>query len=216
MATSEADVCNRALGRIGQTQFITSLDDASAIARVANAYYADSRDAVLEALPWTFAMRRQTLAALADVTRDGWQFCYSVPYDYLAARFIYNPTITGGVSGDGSLVGEPSTLFGAFPLVVPFDIESDPNAGTIILTNQESAEFVYTAQITQVTKFSPLFVDALAWLLASDFALAIMKKPNVAQAMLQKYEMALFRAGAANARQTKRHHRPRSKFERNR
>lgn len=216
MATSEADVCNRALGRIGQTQFITSLDDASTIAKVASTYYADARDEVLETLPWTFAMRRASLAPLANVTRDGWQFCYAIPADCIATRFIYNPTITGGISGDGSLVGEPATWFGAFPLVVPFDVESDAVAGTIIVTDQADAEIVYTAQITQVPRFSPLFIDALAWNLAADFALAIMKKPNVAQSMLQKYELALGRAGAANARQTKRHHQPRSKFERNR
>lgn len=181
MATAEAGICNIALRRIGQGQEIDNLNQASVTARACKTFYADARDAVLEARVWPFAKRRAGLSEVADGARGQWAYCYTLPADCIRPLYLFN----------GS--DEPTA-----DQLVPFDVEDDATVGKVLVTNLSPAPLVYTSQITTVAKFPPLFVDCLAWKLAADLALALTKKTAFADGCFQKFIAML---GVANAAQ---------------
>jgi hypothetical protein len=199
--TAEAAICNRALSRIGQTnKLIDDLElDTGVVAETCRGLYPVSRDAVLETLPWPFATRRFPLVQLSGVTRNGWVGVFSLPADCLVPRYIWHP-----VPVADELRPTRMGFLQTFAPQVHFVIEDDATLGRVLLTNQATPELVYTAQVTQPPRFTPLFVDALAWHLAADLALALSKRPSVAAAMQQKYELALARAGRASFNAEKR------------
>ncbi len=197
MATAEARVCNRALLRIGQSQGISDLAQPNSTARACLALWQDSVEATLEARWWPFARRRAVLAAITDGERGGWAFAYPLPADCLAPRYIDLET------GDEA---EP----------VPFETEDDGDGGSgrVLLTDAEEPVLVYTGRVLKVPRFTPTFIDALAYKLASDLALSVAKKPALAEQMLRAFELTLARAAAASSKQRKPRKRPLSVFER--
>jgi len=54
-------------------------------------------------------------------------------------------------------------------------VESLGDGQVVVLTNVADAAAVYTRRVEDTAKFSPLFVDAMSWLLASYLAGAIIK-----------------------------------------
>jgi hypothetical protein len=158
MAASEVQICNLALARIGVRDYIESLSDASEAAETCNLFYEPMRDAALEAFPWPFATRRASLAELAGVERDGWDYVYSLPADCVAPRYIY-----------------PGTTNPSAANRVPFEIEDEAGAD-VLLANVEEPVLIYTYRVTDVAKFKPAFTDALSWLLAAELAVALEAK----------------------------------------
>ena len=186
MSLSEAGLCNLALVRIGQRQLIDSLEEASVEAQTCKAVYASARDAVLGEFWWPFATKRATLALITDGERDGWEYAYSLPADCIAdgARYLWS-----------GLRDPPAESR------IPFTTESnDAGDGLILLTDEEDAILVYTYAVTLPGLFPPLFVQALAWKVASELALGLPIKPQVGLAMDQKYRAALATAMTASAR----------------
>lgn len=168
MASTDADICNIALGRIGQRQFIGALSDANSTeAATCTVFYNNDRDSVLEQFPWQFATARAELTSPANVTRTGWSFVYQLPADCLFARYI----------------DVPGATFERRDQRIPFVLEGDPTFKKLLLCNLSTVELVYTQAVTDPNLFSALFVDLLAWRLAVDLALALPIKPQVAKSM---------------------------------
>ncbi len=217
--TPEAAVCNRSLARIGQLQTITDLLDKSVVARACNTEFADARDEVLEARPWPFAMRRASLASVANLTRniDGWLFAYPLPDDCVTPRYIHNPALQATVDPADAMLLDPVQSQTALPVDIPFIKEDGaPDvSGSILLTNQAApAVLVYTARVA-LGVWTRHAVNALVYKMASVLALSVAKKPQLAQAMDGKFEWALARA-AREFNNQKPAPRPMSVFERNR
>jgi len=165
---SEVDICNLALSHIGASATISSLTEQSEEAFHCNLLYADARDALLRAFPWGFATRH---LALSDVGSPpgNWSYRYSYPNDCLFAREILQTT-----SG-----GDP----------IDFEIAlGDAYNAKVILTNQESANLIYTYKATNTLVFDPLFIVALAWRLASEIAMPLTRDEK---RMKNAYEMYL-------------------------
>ena len=80
--TSDIDICNRALSRLGTRATIAALSENSTEARTAAIWYATTRDALLRAADWNFARRRVALAELGTPP-TGWAFRYALPTDCL-------------------------------------------------------------------------------------------------------------------------------------
>ena len=78
------DICNGALRRLGQ-QPIASLDDPVEAARVARDRYPIIRDALLQAHPWNFALKRAELPADLAAAADG-RPAFPLPADCLALQ----------------------------------------------------------------------------------------------------------------------------------
>lgn len=173
MASSEVEICNLGLARIGHTKFISSLDDSTPEGRVSKNLYTQARDATLGAAQWPFAQKRADLSELS-LTRDGWAFVYAMPVDCLVAREIW--------SGNRNARRDE---------LVPYAIEYDPSAKNIILSDVEDASLIYTARIENVFLYPPHFIEALAWRLGGDFALALALRPDVESLARARYRIAI-------------------------
>lgn len=186
---SEVDVCNLALARLGDEATVASIDppEGSAQAEHCARFYPIARDALLEMHPWKFAVRRETLAALS-VPSWNWAYAYAAPAGVLSFIAVLSATAS---SSDETQ---------------PFDVESDSNGAVIVLTDTEGATVRYIAHTTDTSRFSPLFIDALAWLLASHLAGPMLKGDTgaaMAKSCYQNFLVALAHARTSDANQRK-------------
>ncbi len=193
---SEVDLCNLALARLGDPATVSSINppEGSAQAEHCARFYPIARDAVLEAHPWRFASRRVALAPL-DVESWGWSFAYGLPNDALVSLAVLAP----GTTNDAE--------------TQDFDIESTASGARVLYTNQDDATLRYVARVTDTTRFSPGFNEALSWLLASYLAGPMIKGDDGAQmakAAYQQYAFVVSQAKVtdANQRQVKPDHTP--------
>jgi len=182
--TTPIEVCNLALLYVGNGQTINDFDEATQEAKACKVFYVKARDALLQSFPWSFATKRSALAALStpDVetsdARTGWSYSYALPSDCLSPRRLWAGARTPA-SGDR----------------IPFAIE-----GVLLLTDEEDAELTYTFQESTVARWSPLFVEALAWALAMKLCLILPVRPEWAKNAKTESELAWRKAGAADHR----------------
>ena len=180
MATSEVQICNRALLRIGQKSTIAALTESSAAAQACRLIYEPARDEMLEEFPWPWAKKQATLALLEDEERTPWSYAYALPADCIKARHIW----TG--------IRRPAN-----DERIPFEIQTkDDLTGPMLLTDQEDVELIYTAKVTAVNVFSPLFADALAWKLAIDLAMGLPVKREFRADAMKMFPYVLSQAQA--------------------
>lgn len=158
MAATEVDIANLALANLGDDATIASLDppEGSPQSEHCARFYPLARDVLLEAHPWGFATRRIT-PALLTTTNDAWTYQYRLPAD--CVRVI-------GVLPDGYQRDDQAHLF--------FEIESDAD-GDVLLTNTSGATLRYVTRLTDPTRYSAAFTQALAWLLSSYIAGPLLK-----------------------------------------
>lgn len=186
---SEVDICNLALARLGDNATVASIDppEGSAQAEHCARFYPVARDSLLEMHAWKFATRRVLLAQLTTDTWN-WSFAYAEPTGVLKLLAVL----------PASAASDADTQ--------EYEAETDGNGTPIILTDQEGASLRYVAHVTDTTVFSPLFVDALAWLLASYLAGPVLKGDAgaaMAKACLQSFMLALSNAKVSDANQRK-------------
>jgi hypothetical protein len=172
---SEVDICNMALGHIGQDANVSAIDppDGSAEADHCARFYPMARDEILESHAWRFATRRAQLAAV-DVPDevDSWDYAYQLPNQCIRPLAVFLPESTDDTAAQD------------------FTVETDSTGNDILYTNVEDAVLKYIARVEDTTKFSPLFTIALARLLAHYLAGPITKASKMAAA-----QRAALRAG---------------------
>ena len=142
MPASVVDICNQALGHIGHSQPIASLDEDSEGASACSRFYTQARDEVLTVFPWPFAMRRVSLALVAADPNDDWSFAYRRPTDCLTARRVLN----GTSRFSKPLAWEPG----------------GDDAGGLVYTDESGAALEYVARVENPTAFSAHFINALS------------------------------------------------------
>ncbi|QII84260.1 hypothetical protein G3T20_05810 [Bordetella hinzii] len=188
---SEVDICNLALSHLGDEATVASIDppEGSPQAGYCARFYPAARDALLEMHAWGFAMRRVQLALLPSHW-SAWQFAYARPSDTLKLLAVLPPDAPddydlaplGALGGLSSLRGPQ-----------PYSAEVDAGGRSVIYTDQPDAVLRYTALVRDTTKFSPLFVMALSWHLASLLAGPMLKgdvgaaEGKRCAAMMQQY-----------------------------
>lgn len=163
---SEVDIVNLALAHLGDNATVVSLDppEGSAQAEHAARFYPIARDSLLELHQWGFATKRVTLAPLGSGWSE-WDYAYAQPSDAIDIIAVMPP----GASDDYGV------SFGGSYVTQPFASEIDGNGAAVIYTDQAEAVLRYTGIVTDTTTFSPLFVMALSWHLASLLAGPILK-----------------------------------------
>lgn len=174
----QVTVCNLALSYLGESP-ISSLDpavDSSLTAALCARFYTTARNELLGRRPWTFATRRKTLTAVASDWSQ-WEYAYGVPADCLRPQAVY---VTDS-DDDYALVATdwltPSDVQSSptqLPKVV-FTIEQDEDGNRVLYTDLQDASLRYTAKVCDVSLWPAWFTKALAWLLASDLAGALIK-----------------------------------------
>lgn len=205
---AEVDICNDALAVLGDAANVSSISppDTSAQAGHCARFYPMARDQLLEMHPWGFATKRTSLALLNE-TCNQWQYVYALPGDCLRPLEVMDPTAPDDFS-------TPIPLYGVYPYpypgqsnlpavytAQPYIVETDSTGAKILYTNQANAQLIYLATVTDTTKFSPLFTEALVILLASKLAGPIVKGQEgrqLAAALRQEFMTTWFAKAAAS------------------
>ena len=180
---SEVDIANLALAHLGDTATVSSLNppEGSAQAEHCARFYPIVRDSLLERYQWSFATKRILLAQVAlDAANTQWKYSYAAPSDLLNVISILASDSTNDNNASGTVSSsydwanslDKGTL-GYAPQ--QFSCEVNASGVNVIYTNQENAMLRYTALTSDASKFSPLFVDCLGWLLAAYLAGPLIK-----------------------------------------
>ena len=176
--TSIVSICNIALSNLGKPT-INALSEASAEARACNLLYEHSRDLLLQAYPWRFAGKTQSLAEITNDKPGAWGYAYTKPNDCLKVRWIRREYSTTDTCPQ-TLQEEISNLY---------DVEGDN-----LYCDLSPAFLRYTYALTDPTKYSPLFVDALSWHLAVRLAMPLTRDPKI---RADAYQLAVKTQAAA-------------------
>ena len=196
---SDTRIANMSLSHVGARESIQALSEKSTEAETARLWFEFSRRQTLEAFDWNFARKRITLTKHGEDPPDGvWAFRYVYPGDAVVARKIENPT--GTVSGSTGVWVQNFSTPEFRGDAIPFEVEmNDAGAEKTILTNLDSAILVYTFDQTAANLYSPLFVEAFSWALASHIAFSLTGKLSVAANAAQNFQSIMFLAPASNA-----------------
>lgn len=184
MASTELEIVNMGLNRIGQTA-ITSAEYTAATATVpyiCSIHYAQSRDSLQRAHLWRFNKGRimlvSTWAASKVYTTDMYVYNDSVFYKCATAHTSSAATEPPHANWTTLTTAQVTP---AFEYSYQFDLPADylrrryvwedndadrtqyPYAieGTKYLTNQKSVYMVYSKKVTTVTSFDPLYTEVL-------------------------------------------------------
>jgi hypothetical protein len=178
---SEVDICNLALGHLGDNATVASLEppEGSAQAEHCARFYPIARDALQEMHSWNFCTKRIPMAMLDGVSLSQWKYVYAEPSGVVSIIAVLPPDVADDYSAPlfSPFTQADGGYHASQGLYTPleFSVETDASGRTLILTNQENAVLRYTCIVTDTTKFTPLFVMALSWQLASMLAGPILK-----------------------------------------
>lgn len=171
------EICNLALGHLGSDANVASIapPDGSAEAGYCARYFPIARKLTIALAQWSFATKRTELAEV-DNPSTTWMFAYSLPSNCIKPYRILKS-------------GAASEQDGA-----AFTIEDN-----VVLTNEANAVLVYTRDVTDTTRFTPEFISAMSWMLASYLAGPIIKGNEGANAALKLRERGVNETRMASA-----------------
>ena len=151
---SDVQICNKALSHLGIDKRIATLlpTERSKEALACKQFFTDVRDEVLRDFPWPFATKFLKLALHTEQPTTEWAYSYTYPTDCMFFR-----RILGGNRNE--------TRQGRIPNRIVTD-----GIAKRIYTDCKDAEAEYTVKITDSNLFSPDFVTAMSFLLASELA----------------------------------------------
>lgn len=171
---TETGAANLALSYLRQPPIVNLANDTSKAGRVLRQWFGHIRDALLRQYPWNFAEEFASLAAMTETPPHTWDLYYALPAD------PYCLTVR-------KIPGHPKE---AWKVV----------SGRRIATNITAPlDIVFTARVTDVQNWDPLFLMALAVQLAERAAPDIAKDERVSQKIKTDVEQALNAAFPADA-----------------
>ncbi len=159
---SAVDICNLSLSHLGESADISSIEppEGSVYAELFTHFYPLARDVAVQAFAWPFAIKRQYLALRWEPTDESnpyyGRYVYALPADCLEPVALLRRGMGDNAAGN-------------------FDIEASDGGHQIVICETEQPILKYTRIVEDTTKFSPIFVDTLAWLLASYMAGPVIK-----------------------------------------
>ena len=174
---SEVDICNKALLSLGAAQII-SFDDPSNEAALCKQLYFDLRDAVLQAHDWSFAIERVVLPKGGTDPTFRYANAYPLPTRVLYVQEVNKITRTDPVRD--------------------WQVENDA-----IVTDDNTCSAKLLRQVTDTSKFSPLFIQALQARLAADMSIPLTSNGKLEQAKWNLYRAKLTEASSRDGQQGK-------------
>lgn len=190
---STVDICNIALAHVGSDNVISSIDppDGSTEAGYCKRFYPIARKELIERFVWPFATKRQQLAV---VTNDSliWSYAYAVPADSIRPVRVLRAQLVDALlfevaNGNATY----SQLFDE-NASVPFEIEDG-----VLRTHEPDAVLLYLRDVIDTTKYTPLFVSALGYLLAAYLAGPMVRGSEGANAAQKYRQLALAQGDSA-------------------
>lgn len=200
---SQIAIWNLALGHLGDSATVSAPTELSRQAELCRQFWPTALSVALESHPWNFATRRAALAPVAAVANTRYAYAYGWPADAVAVWAV----------GDAEAVVEDHTdearriPYGGRLNLAPlndFEIETLADGSKVILSNAPTAFARFTVRVTDTTRFSGIFTDALSWLLASYLAGPILKGAEgrqLAQGMLQQFRYSVGQAAVSDSNQ---------------
>jgi len=143
---------------------ITSLTDGDKVANACNTVYERTRDTLLRMHLWNFAVTRQELASEEDAPAFGLSYSFPLPADFIRAVALDNTD-------------------------EPYKIEKGK-----LLTNSSTAQLIYVARIEDVTKFDPLFIEALILMLGINLSYILIGSGGRENSLKEELKSTLFLA----------------------
>lgn len=179
--STKLEICNLALAILGQ-DYLSSLAEENQRAVLCNQYYDIVRTQLLRAHDWSFARGRDKLTLIReDESGTLPVFVYDKPANCLFVTRIYNDVLHTYLQD------------------TEFKLEYDATlAKEVIRTKLEEAYVEYVRNISDTTLFDPLFVEALASLLAYKISHSLTGSVQITQLAFQQYQMALDNARYSN------------------
>lgn len=198
--TSAIDICNSALARIGKSANISSLDppESDPHAEACSIFFPLAKAEILEAFPWSFAVKRDTVALLAEKPL-GYAYAYRLPSDCVRVLSLLK-SCNGAESSDYPYSTVISEAEYGFPFHGRGDERWDVETidGLPALVTQVDVDAVrYISSRTDAGAFSPSAAEALSWLTAAKIAGPILRGDggaSVAKSCLQSYAIAMQQA----------------------
>lgn len=183
MPSSDTQIANRALTKLGEQRLLSLGDDTNA-GRTLSSMFEQVRDAELRRYNWKFAMKRASLTALVAAPAFGYQSQYPLPPDFLRLVQV------------GEYYVRPFTKARA-----PWSVERlSDDSGQAILTDLDAPLAIrYVSRVANVGLFDPLFVEAFACKLAMEACEAITQSSDKRAAAERGYRFALSEAARCDA-----------------
>lgn len=179
---SAVDLCNVALSHIGADAIVTSISppDGSVEAGHCARFFPIARRDLIDKCNFAFTKVR---VSLAEVTNDSevWGYAYATPSNMIrplrvlqrkyldALGFLY--PINAFQNPDWRAIDDLFSERGSSD----FELESTSTGALILRTNEPEAVLLYKRDVTDTSKFSPLFESALGMVLAGYVAGPIIK-----------------------------------------
>ena len=166
------DLCNAALNQLG-AGVIQSFQEQNKLAITASLHYNRARLSMLRDNPWSFALKRTTLATISN---PGLPPQAAIDYPYVYAL--------------------PSDL------ILLWRVENDGNyrkEGERLYSHFDTCEIVYTADVEDPALFDPKFEDALVARLCYEMAYAVTRDMNVRNQNYSFYQDKMQDAKYSNA-----------------
>jgi len=160
---SPVDICNLALKRLGVAA-IVALDEGTDRASACATLYPATRDRLLREFEWNFAQVRVNLTKLSTVPAFGYGAEYALPTLPLALK-----------------INETDPPDAEYDIEVAVNPVDGTVTSPVIRTDETSLGVRYTAQITDVSRWSASFVDVVAWELAAQLAYPLTESPGKAK-----------------------------------
>ena len=176
MAISDIKIANAALLRIGEEP-INAFSEEGRPALLANNTYELYRDGLLRAVPWRFAIRRDSLAANADGPEWEFSYAYTLPSDPYCLRVL---TIENLSDLDWRLEGRTIVTDAGSPLHIKF-----------------------IAKVTDSAQFDALFVETLVAKLQWKWAEALEKDAQLRADLAKEYLAMRLEAEGVNGSEGK-------------
>lgn len=173
-------IVNEALQDIGAQATVSSISpsDGTDEADSASILYTPTLEMLLRAAHWNFARRQGTLTLLksAPGTPENaagtppfppqpWAYEYAYPSDAIQARFLLpqvpNQALTPPLTSATQGVFSRQIRAGSIPFQIGLDLDAQNNPIKVVLTNLPQAQLIYTALVTVVDLWDPLFRRAM-------------------------------------------------------
>lgn len=175
--TSEVDICNRAIQKVG-AQAITSRSDDTAAARAVNRVFEDVRDEELRNQNWNFSIKRASLAASTTAPEWGYDKQFPLPADCI--RLI----LVDGHYGVSETLGSYGTNEPDYRL-----------EGRAILANDTGPlKIMYVSRVADPNEWDMQFRELIACRIAVEICEELTQSNTKKQLLMEEYERQLRRA----------------------
>lgn len=170
-ALSEIAICNRGLQKVGENE-ITSFDDPTREARECKRLYSFARDTLQRMYLWNFCKKRAILPALSDAPNTKeYERQFALPSDFIRLIDIQINDV--------------------------WSLENN-----VILTNAEAPLYIiYSARVTNTTKFDSLFTESLAAYMAVELAEIFTQDRFKRESLYSQFNILFAQAKATDAKE---------------